>query len=264
MHSMVYNQRRFPTPNPLIVYGQEYPWYSPYQFAGNNTIKFIDLDGLEEYDPSKDPYFIARLTLTTFYDIKHSAENILLNTLVPPKDPSKKWQASYKIVNGKEIFETEFKIVSRGSVANEAVSTALDLMNIVAAGRMDPADFMSVKVPVTQITRSVKSISKSYSHGRHLADKNKKWNKVAADIKSTPAKFNPKYDADNLTITAWNKGKEVTNGKDWKVYEFDFDIGANNGKETRYIRVEMTVIGNTEVLHAHPISKESFNKLIKK
>jgi RHS repeat-associated protein len=28
----------------------EYPWYTPYQFAGNRPIKFIDLDGLEEYE----------------------------------------------------------------------------------------------------------------------------------------------------------------------------------------------------------------------
>ena len=40
---------RFPSPDPIIVYGQQYPWYSPYQFAGNTPIQAIDLDGLEEY-----------------------------------------------------------------------------------------------------------------------------------------------------------------------------------------------------------------------
>ena len=32
--------------DPLI---REYPWYTPYQFAGNRPIDAIDLDGLEEY-----------------------------------------------------------------------------------------------------------------------------------------------------------------------------------------------------------------------
>jgi hypothetical protein len=40
-------QRRFPTPDPLIVYGQEYPELSTYQFASNSPIMNIDLDGLE-------------------------------------------------------------------------------------------------------------------------------------------------------------------------------------------------------------------------
>lgn len=39
---------RFPSPDPLI---KQYPWYTPYQFSGNNPIRFIDLDGGEPKDP---------------------------------------------------------------------------------------------------------------------------------------------------------------------------------------------------------------------
>jgi len=31
----------------------KYPWYTPYQFAGNNPIKFVDLDGAEPLNPDK-------------------------------------------------------------------------------------------------------------------------------------------------------------------------------------------------------------------
>ncbi len=36
--------QRFLSLDPLT---SSYPWYTPYQFAGNMPIKFIDLDGLE-------------------------------------------------------------------------------------------------------------------------------------------------------------------------------------------------------------------------
>jgi len=44
----IYNPRigRFLSVDPLT---QSYPWYTPYQFAGNQPIWAIDLDGLEEY-----------------------------------------------------------------------------------------------------------------------------------------------------------------------------------------------------------------------
>jgi len=44
----IYNPRlaRFLSNDPL---SKSYPWYTPYQFAGNNPIWAIDLDGLEEY-----------------------------------------------------------------------------------------------------------------------------------------------------------------------------------------------------------------------
>jgi RHS repeat-associated protein len=41
-------EREFPIPDPLIVNGQKYAWYSPYQFAGNKPIWKVDIDGLEE------------------------------------------------------------------------------------------------------------------------------------------------------------------------------------------------------------------------
>lgn len=33
---------------------KKYPWYTPYQFAGNKPTRFIDRDGLEEADPELD------------------------------------------------------------------------------------------------------------------------------------------------------------------------------------------------------------------
>jgi len=44
----IYDPRlgRFLSVDPL---SPEYPWYTPYQFAGNTPIMAIDLDGLEEY-----------------------------------------------------------------------------------------------------------------------------------------------------------------------------------------------------------------------
>ena len=39
---------RFFSPDPLIIAKGEYPWYSPYQFAGNKPIWAIDLEGLQE------------------------------------------------------------------------------------------------------------------------------------------------------------------------------------------------------------------------
>ncbi|OQP58027.1 hypothetical protein A4R26_23295 [Niastella populi] len=48
----VYDPRvgKFLSLDPLT---KTYPWYTPYQFTGNNPIKFIDLDGLEPFDPNK-------------------------------------------------------------------------------------------------------------------------------------------------------------------------------------------------------------------
>jgi len=56
----IYDPRlvRFKSVDPLT---REYPWYTPYQFAGNKPIWCIDLDGLEEALPKQPPQ-IPQLT----------------------------------------------------------------------------------------------------------------------------------------------------------------------------------------------------------
>lgn len=60
----VYNPAlgRFESVDPLM---REYPWYSPYQFAGNSPILNVDLDGLEEANANQ-----IRAAKTTYTEIK--------------------------------------------------------------------------------------------------------------------------------------------------------------------------------------------------
>jgi RHS repeat-associated protein len=54
---------RFLSVDPLAA---EYPWYTPYQFAGNKVVLAIDLDGLEEYEMHYHSDFSkARITLVS-------------------------------------------------------------------------------------------------------------------------------------------------------------------------------------------------------
>jgi len=52
----IYDARigKFLSVDPLA---SEYPWYTPYQFAGNSPIMAIDLDGLEEYNVTFHPLY---------------------------------------------------------------------------------------------------------------------------------------------------------------------------------------------------------------
>jgi len=49
---------RFLSVDPLT---SSYPWYTPYQFAGNKPIAAIDLDGLEEVVVVNSPWYISKI-----------------------------------------------------------------------------------------------------------------------------------------------------------------------------------------------------------
>lgn len=71
----IYDPRisKFLSVDPLT---QSYPWYTPYQFAGNTPIQAIDLDGLEE---KKVVHHLAKYDDGTFY-IKKTDVEINLNS----------------------------------------------------------------------------------------------------------------------------------------------------------------------------------------
>ena len=64
----IYDPRlvRFKSVDPLT---NSFPWYTPYQFAGNKPIWAIDLDGLEEY------------LVTNYYDRRGRIEETLITTI---------------------------------------------------------------------------------------------------------------------------------------------------------------------------------------
>ena len=98
------------------------------------------------------------------------------------------------------------------------------------------------------------------NHGyKHYPDKNKSWNQIIKSTKNGPAKYHTNIDdIEAFEREAWNTGASVNNGKNWKVKEYDTVIGATNGKETRYVRIECSA--NT--IHGHPISESEYNKLL--
>jgi hypothetical protein len=96
---------------------------------------------------------------------------------------------------------------------------------------------------------------------KHLAPARMLWKEIVESTLKGPAKFKNAKEYVELTKKAWDEGKAVTNGKLWKVYEVNEVIGASEGKETKYMRVELTE--STKELHSSPITGEQYQKLTK-
>ncbi len=97
-------------------------------------------------------------------------------------------------------------------------------------------------------------------HGyKHFPPKNVKWKDIVKTTKTGPAKYLPSINIEEFEREAWRNGTPVTNGKDWKVMKYEEVIGASEGKETVYIRIERTA----GTIHGHPISEAEYKRLLK-
>jgi HNH/Endo VII superfamily nuclease toxin with a HHH motif len=73
---------------------KSYPWYTPYQFAGNNPIRFVDLDGLEQHDPYPNAYLNpkTKVDMTKAPDLFVTKSGRSIRTHI---DKGRKWNAAW-------------------------------------------------------------------------------------------------------------------------------------------------------------------------
>jgi hypothetical protein len=97
-------------------------------------------------------------------------------------------------------------------------------------------------------------------HGyKHSPSKKLTWGETITSTKSGPAKYKHGIDIERMEREAYKTGTAATNGKPWKVKEYGTDIGASEGKPSRWIRIELSA----KTIHGHPISESEFRRLTK-
>ncbi|MEO8647501.1 hypothetical protein, partial [Pseudomonas sp.] len=97
-------------------------------------------------------------------------------------------------------------------------------------------------------------------HGyKHSPSKNMTWKETINSTKSGPAKYKQGIDVEIMERDAYKTGSPTTNGKPWKVNEYKTDIGASEGKPSRWIRIELSA----RTIHGHPISAIEYRRLMK-
>jgi len=71
----IYDPRvgRFLSTDPLT---KTFPYWSPYQFSGNDPIRYIDLDGAEQFDPQSRPTGIVYISVATAPGIAKQTQSI--------------------------------------------------------------------------------------------------------------------------------------------------------------------------------------------
>jgi hypothetical protein len=193
----------------------------------------------------------------------------------------------------KKVTQFGFKLSNKGAilfskVTDEAISNAIklgdegdDLIDFAFAklenalglnpqprlagvnGESIPITFNMAEKPVKNIKPVVSGSGgtpKWFPYKKHIP---KSWMTTDDILKATKegdSLYLAEINVEKLELEAWEKGLNVTNGKPYKVIEFDKPIGANKGKLTNYMRIEMTS-GN--IIHGHPISFEDYQYYLK-
>lgn len=130
----------------------------------------------------------------------------------------------------------------------------------ILVGEAADLEYKTLKTEAIKEIGGPKVTWSSYDN-RHIADKGVEWSDIVKSTKGNKnkAKYLPGSPVELLERYVWAHGTPVTSGRTWKVMAFDHFIGACDGKEVKWMRVEFS--GGT--IHGHPISLEEFRKLTK-
>ena len=124
----IYDERiaRFLSVDPLFY---SYPWYSPKQFAGNNPIRYMDLDGLENVTPEirygyNSSYQMEKTPVYTRRQAQYSYQPPQLKTitnekieLIRAKNSPTNFDPQYNNIKGELLYEI-----------GNALSNAMDII----------------------------------------------------------------------------------------------------------------------------------------
>jgi RHS repeat-associated protein len=143
---------------------------SVYQYGWNNPILHSDPNGDYPDGPGDDPFLIARLVTTAFFDTKHAIINTTARAF------GSDIRAGYKVEGGQQIFETQ---ISKQAVDNSVVGQVKEAVNavadvaLVATAGSNPANpgNLLVKTSESQVVKAGKEVVKSGIEGAREAQK---------------------------------------------------------------------------------------------
>jgi RHS repeat-associated protein len=104
---------RFFARDPLA---HKYPWYSPYQFSGNKVIRFVELEGLEENNPS---IFTKSLNVVAGDYYRNRMNAYITKNEIPEENIIELQNDTYIIIRVIEETDVKYSIFRKSKKTND-------------------------------------------------------------------------------------------------------------------------------------------------